>query len=194
MMNKIFYEHYVFLDELNTLLKKNLLKFKNLNIIVNIEQNDKKSLEKQNSIVQFAKKNKIPFLFKNSFQKCTKHNACGIFIDSKNKKITKPILLKKNFFIIGGAHNQLEYTQKLNQKCQLLMLSPLFFNEKYSKNRILNILKFNSKTIHWKANLCALGGINSETLKKVKLTKCVAIGFKKIISNSKIKKPAYNLM
>jgi hypothetical protein len=74
------------------------------------------------------------------------------------------------------------------------MLSPLFFNEKYSKNKILNILKFNNKTIHWKANLCALGGINSKTLKKVKLTKCVAIGFKKIISNSKIKKPAYNLL
>ena len=74
------------------------------------------------------------------------------------------------------------------------MLSPLFFNEKYSKNRILNILKFNNKTINWKINLCALGGINSKTLKKVKLTKSVAIGFKKTISNSKIKKPAYNLM
>jgi hypothetical protein len=74
------------------------------------------------------------------------------------------------------------------------MLSPLFFNEKYSKNKILNILKFNSKTIHWKVNLCALGGINSKTLNRVKLTKCEAIGFKKIISKSKIKKPAYNLM
>ena len=74
------------------------------------------------------------------------------------------------------------------------MFSPLFYNEKYSKNRILNILKFNSKTIHWKVNLGALGGINSKTLKKVKLTKSVAIGFKKIIPNSKIKKPAYNLM
>ena len=66
-MNKIFYKHYVFLDELNTLLKKKLLKFKNINIIINIEQNDKKNLQKQDSIVQFAKKNKIPFLFKNSF-------------------------------------------------------------------------------------------------------------------------------
>jgi thiamine-phosphate pyrophosphorylase len=103
-------------------------------------------------------------------------------------------LLKKNFYIIGGAHNQLEYTQKLKQNCHLLMLSPIFFNEKYSKNKILNILKFNNKTRHWKTNLCALGGINSKTLKKVKLTKCMAIGLKKIISKSKIKKPAYNLM
>jgi hypothetical protein len=39
-----------------------------------------------------------------------------------------------------------------------------------------------------------LGGINAETLKKVKLTKCRAIGFVKAIYNTKIKKPAYNLM
>jgi len=193
-MNKIFYKHYVFLEETNNLIKDNLVKFSNINIIIDINENTSKNLENQLTIIKFAKKNGIPFLIKNDFQKCVKYKANGVFISSDNKKITKPILLKKNFQIVGGAHNQLECTQKLNQKCYLLMLSPLFFNEKYSKNRILNILRFNSKTIHWKVNLCALGGINSKTLKKVKLTKSVAIGFKKIISNSKIKKPAYNLM
>ena len=194
MMNKVFYKHYVFLEEINNLIKDNLVKFSSINIIIDINDNTSKNLENQLSIIKFAKKNRIPFLIKNDFQKCVKYNANGVFISSDHKKITKPILLKKNFCIIGSAHNQLEYAQKYKQKCHLLMLSPLFFNEKYSKNRILNILKFNSKTIHWKTNLCALGGVNSETLKKVKLTKCVAIGFKKIISNSKIKKPAYKLM
>ena len=193
-MNKIFYKHYVFLEEINNFIKDNLVKFSNINIIIDINENNSKNLDNQLSIIKFAKKNKIPFLIKNDFQKSVKYKASGVFMSSDNKKITKPILLKKNFCIIGNAHNQLEYTQKLNQKCQLLMLSPLFFNEKYSKNRILNILKFNSKSMHWKINLCALGGINSKTLKKSKLTKCVAIAFKKIISNSKIKKPAYNLM
>jgi thiamine monophosphate synthase len=193
-MNKIFYKHYVFLEEINNLIKDNLVKFSNINIIIDINENNSKNLENQLSIIKFAKKNRIPFLIKNDFQKCAKYRANGVFISSDHKKITKPILLKKNFYIIGGAHNQLEYAQKLKQKCHLLMLSPLFFNEKYSKNRILNVLKFNSKTTRWKANLCALGGINSQTLKKVKLTKCVAIAFKKIICNSKIKKPAYNLM
>jgi thiamine-phosphate pyrophosphorylase len=194
MVNKIFYKHYVFLEEINNFIKDNLFKFSNINIITDINENNIKNLENQLSVIKFAKKNKIPFLIKNDFQKSIKYKASGVFMSSDNKKITKPILLKKNFCIIGSAHNQLEYTQKLNQKCQLLMLSPLFFNEKYSKDRILNILKFNSKSIHWKINLCALGGINSKTLKKVKLTKCVAIAFKKIISSSKIKKPAYNLM
>ena len=193
-MNKIFYKHYVFLEEINNFIKDNLVKFTNINIIIDTNENNSKNLENQLSIIKFAKKNRIPFLIKNDFQKCVKYKANGIFISSDHKKITKPILLKKNFYIIGSAHNQLEYAQKLKQKCHLLMLSPLFFNKKYSKNKILNILKFNSKTIHWKVNLCALGGINSKTLKKVKLTKSVAIGFKKIIPNSKIKKPAYNLM
>jgi thiamine-phosphate pyrophosphorylase len=194
MMNKIFYKHYVFLEEINNLIKDNLVKFSNINIIIDINENTSKNLENQLSIIKFAKKNRIPFLIKNDFQKSVKYKADGVFISSNHKKITKPILFKKNYYIVGSAHNQLEYAHKLKQKCHLLMLSPLFFNEKYSKNKILNILKFNSKTIHWKVNLCALGGINSKTLNRVKLTKCEAIGFKKIISKSKIKKPAYNLM
>jgi hypothetical protein len=84
--------------------------------------------------------------------------------------------------------------QKIKQKCHLLMLSPLFFNEKYSKNKILNISRFNHKALNWNIKLCALGGVDSKTLKKIKLTKCVAFGFKKFILDAKIKKPAYNLM
>ena len=194
MMKKIFYKHYVFLEEINNLIKENLVKFNNLNIIIDIDEKDKKWLENQFSIIKFAKKNKIPFLLKNDFQKCIKYNASGIFIDANYKKLTKPILLKKSFYIIGSIHNQLEYMQKIKQKCHLLMLSPLFFNEKYSKNKILNILRFNHKALNWNIKLCALGGINSKTLKKIKLTKCMAIGFKKFIFDTKIKKPAYNLM
>jgi thiamine monophosphate synthase len=194
MMKKIFYKHYVFLEEINNLIKENLVKFNNLNIIIDIDEKDKKGLENQFSIIKFAKKNKIPFLLKNDFQKCIKYNASGIFIDANYKKLTKPILLKKSFYIIGSIHNQLEYMQKIKQKCHLLMLSPLFFNEKYSKNKILNISRFNHKALNWNIKLCALGGINSKTLKKIKLTKCIAIGFKKFIFDPKIKKPAYNLM
>jgi thiamine monophosphate synthase len=194
MMKKIFYKHYVFLEEINNLIKENLVKFNNLNIIIDIDEKDKKGLENQFSIIKFAKKNKIPFLLKNDFQKCIKYNASGIFIDANYKKLTKPILLKKSFYIIGSIHNQLEYMQKIRQKCQMLMLSPLFFNEKYSKNKILNISRFNQMALNWNVKLCALGGINSKTLKKIRLTKCIAVGFKKFILDPKIKKPAYNLM
>ena len=143
MLNKIFYKHYVFLGEINHLIKENLLKFKNINIIVDINGIDKKSLNNENLIIRFAKKNKIPFFFKNNYQKCAKFKANGIFIESTNKNNIKPILLKKTFKIIGSAHNQSEYSKKLQQNCEILMFSPLFYNEKYSKNKILNTYKFN---------------------------------------------------
>jgi thiamine monophosphate synthase len=42
--------------------------------------------------------------------------------------------------------------------------------------------------------VCALGGINYENVKKIKLLNVKAIAFKKFIFDPKIKKPAYNLM
>ena len=67
-MNKMFYKHYVFLEEINNLIKGNLIKFNGINIIIDIDQNDNKRLENQLSIIKFAKDNRIPFLIKNDFQ------------------------------------------------------------------------------------------------------------------------------
>lgn len=108
-MNKSLYKHYVFLDEINDLIKENLIKLKNVSIIINDNQNDKRSLEVEKSIIEFAKKRKISFLLKNNFQKCIKYRANGIYIDSKNKKNVKPIGLYKNFKILGSVHSQLEF-------------------------------------------------------------------------------------
>ena len=167
MLNKIFYKHYVFLEEINDLIKENLLKFKDISIIIDMKSIDKKSLEDQKLIIKFSKKNKIPFFFKNNYQKCIKYKADGIYIDATNKNITRPILLKKTFKIIGSVHNQLEYKKKLKQNCQILMFSPLFYNEKYSQNEILDTNKFNLISLNWKIDLCALGGINIKTIKKI---------------------------
>jgi len=194
MQNEKIYKHYVFLDRFNKIVESNLLKFSNIIIIIDINQNDNKSLNEQSLIINFLKKYRIPFLIKNDYRKCQKYKADGIFIESINKKNIRPILLKKKFQIIGGAHNQLEYYQKYRQNCSVLMLSPLFENKKYTSNKILNILRFNIKSLHWNIKLCALGGINSNTIKKVKLTKCIATSFKSFIFDPKIKKPAYNLM
>lgn len=180
-MNKTFYKHYVFLEEINDLLERNLVKLNNVNIIIDINQGDKESLKKQHSIIKFAKRKKIPFLLKNNFQKSIKYNAHGIFLDSKNKKIIKPLLLKKDFKIIGSVHNQLEYAKKIKQGCKLIMLSPLFYNKKYSKYKILGVLKFNIISLNWKLTLCALGGVNIKTLGKINLTRVKALAFRKFI-------------
>jgi thiamine-phosphate pyrophosphorylase len=190
MNNKLLYKNYIFLEKINDLIKENMLKFSNISIIVDISHDKIKKSQNALAIINFARKNKIPFIIKNNYQECIKYKANGILIESQNKRNIKPLLLKRKFNIIGKAHNQLEYLQKVNQNCSLIMLSPLFFNEKYSKNKILNVLKFNNFVLKWKTKICALGGINLQTLKKIRLLKTTYLSFKNFIFEAKIKKPA----
>lgn len=191
--NKSF-KYYVFLEKINEIIRNNLLKFKSINVIIDIKNIKEISTKKTLLLIKFCKDNKIPFFLIDNYQLCTKYHSNGIFLSSRNKQKIKPLLLKKNFKILGSAHNQSEYFIKVKQGCQLVMLSPLFFNKKYSENKILNVLKFNLISQRWNKDLCALGGINEENIKKIKLTIANSIAFKRLIENPKIKKPAYNLM
>ena len=58
------------------------------------------------------------------------------------------------------------------------MLSPIFYNDKYSQNQILNPIKFNLMSLNWKAEICALGGISDENIRKIKITKIRTVGIK----------------
>ena len=181
-MKKNFYKHYVFLKEINKLIEEKINKFKNISIIINIDNNDKNSLKNENNIIKFAKKNKIPFLIKNNIKKCFKFNSTGIYIDTTNKKIIKTQLFKRKFIIIGTAHNQLEYYFKKRQNCKIIALSPIFHNPKFSINKILGISKFNLISLTWKTDLCALGGINESNIKKINITKASTIAFQRYIT------------
>ena len=182
MIDKIFYKHYVFLEQINKLIEENLLKFNDINIIINVNNNNKNSLDNEINIINFAKKNKIPFLFKNNIRKCIKYNSDGIFIDSINKETMKSTLFKKNFLIIGAAHNQLEYYFKKRQNCKIIALSPIFYNPKFSKNKTLGPTRFNLITQIWDTDLCALGGINKTNIKKLNITRASAIAFQRYIT------------
>jgi thiamine monophosphate synthase len=104
----------------------------------------------------------------------------GIFLSSNNKSIL-PTSIKNRLKIIGSAHNQKEYFIKKRQDCEMISLSPLFYNNKYSVNKILQPLKFNLITNNWKVKICALGGILETNKKKVQLTKATAIGIKRFV-------------
>jgi thiamine-phosphate pyrophosphorylase len=180
-MDNRLYKHYIFLDQINNSIKKKIEKINQVSIIIETNQNKSTNIINEISIIRFAKKNNIPFYLKNNFLKCIKNNANGIFIDSKTTTRIRPILLKKKFAIIGSAHNQLEYAQKISQHCSLIMLSPIFQNKKYTINAILNVVKFNCISLNWHVEICALGGLNSKNIRKIKLTKAKAIGFKSLI-------------
>ena len=165
------YEYYVFLEELNDIFKKNIRKFKNINIIININNINKSNLNKALTIIKFSRACKIPFYIINNYQMCIKYGAKGIFLSSNNKQLKRPLQLKKDFKTIGSVHNQLEYYKKKEQLCKKIIVSPLFYNSKYSINKILGINKFNLLTNGWKEKICALGGVSASNIKRLRMTK-----------------------
>ena len=76
--------------------------------------------------------------------------------------------LKKNFAILGSAHNLKEMRIKEKQNVDLIFLSSIF---KKNKN-YLGLYKFiNLKKITNK-NIIALGGVNIKNAKLISLTNC----------------------
>jgi thiamine monophosphate synthase len=82
---------------------------------------------------------------------------------------------------MGSAHNQLEYYFKKMQQCRTVTLSPLFFNPKYSVNKILGVVKFNLISKMWNISLCALGGIAEKNINKINLTRATSVAFHRFI-------------
>ena len=183
IINKL--KKYIFIKDLNEEIKKNIKKLSNVEIIINNIDFNEISLRHFFGIQSFCKKNKIPFYIINNYKIALKYKAQGIFISSNNKRmILKPFLSQK-FKIIGSAHNQLEYFFKKRQQCKMITLSPIFFNAKYSKNKILNPIKFNLISKNWNTTLCALGGILDKNIKKINLTKVSSIAFQRLIFGAK---------
>ena len=170
-------DYYIFIEELNEIIIQNIIRLKRkkliLNIIISIKNSDK--------IIKFAKANKIHFFVIDDVKYAIKNNASGVFLTSKNKRLRSNIKEATKLMVIGSAHNQLEYYIKKNQNCTTVMLSPIFFNKKYSHNKILNPIKFNLITLDWKTSVCALGGVNLMNLKRINVTRSKSIGIKTLI-------------
>jgi thiamine-phosphate pyrophosphorylase len=178
---------YFFIDSLDEIIKKNIKNFKKLSFIYKSNSINDINHTNIKTIKNFCKKNKIPFFISDNFKLAKKYEAEGIFLSSSYKKIGN-IVLKKNFKIIGTAHNQLEYSLKNKQSCEMIMLSPLFYNKKYSQNKILNVCKFNLMSMGWDKRICALGGISLNNLKKLNMTRSSAVGFVSLMKENNQKK------
>jgi thiamine-phosphate pyrophosphorylase len=176
------YKYYIFVNELNETIKKNTLKISKPNLVLNFEIFNKSSLILAKNIIKFCKNHNIPFYILNDVKIAKQLNANGIFISATNKKIGLSLFNSIKFKLIGSAHNQLEYFIKKKQGCKTIMLSPIFYNKKYSVNKILNPVKFNLMSLDWKIDLCALGGLSEENIGKIKMTKAQAVGIKSLVN------------
>ena len=119
-------------------------------------------------IKKYCKKKGIKFYLSNNIKLAIKLNLDGAYIPSFNKS-TKHLAFsyKRNFDIVGSAHNLKEIKTKEKQKVNKIFLSSLF---KKNKN-FLGINKFKLLSKLTNKKIVVLGGISKENLKKLNILK-----------------------
>ena len=126
----------------------------------------------QNLIIKiknYCKKRGNIFLLSNNIKLAIRLDLDGAYIPSFNKdKKHLSYSFKKNFIILGSAHNVYEIRTKELQNIKAICISSIF---KKNKN-YLGVYKFKLLSLLTKRPLIALGGISGTNLKKLSLTRC----------------------
>ena len=125
------------------------------------------------SIQRFCKTNKRNFYLSNNIKLALRLRLNGVYIPSFNRSLNfaSKYSLPGCFEIIGSAHNLSQIRIKKLQRCTKIFLSPIFKSKKNQK--FLSTIKFNLMTMSKNVDFIALGGINENNYKKLKLTNVV---------------------
>ena len=117
-------------------------------------------------IRNYCKKKRVKFYMSNNIKLAIKLNLDGAYIPSFNKS-TKHLAYsyKKDFNIVGSAHNLKEIRIKENQNVKKIFLSSLF----KKNNNYLGINRFKILAKLTKKNIVSLGGISKNNQKKLSL-------------------------
>ena len=117
-------------------------------------------------IKKYCRKKSIKFYLSNNIKLAIKLNLDGAYIPAFNKSLKHlAYSYKKNFKIIGSAHNLKEIRTKEIQNVEKIFLSSLF---KKNKN-FLGINKFRLLSKITKKDIVMLGGISNKNKKKLSL-------------------------
>ena len=158
---------------------------------INIVFRDYSKKKKLNEILKtktFCKKKGFKLYLANNLKLAVRLGLDGMYLPAFNQcEKYHNLSIYKNFQIIGSAHNIKEIKIKEGQNCEKIFISPIFKTKKNKK--FLGTVKFNLLAKNTKRKIISLGGINTENLKKIRLTKS-----KGIASISWIKKNGLNLI
>ena len=158
---------YYFINELDT----NTIKKCDHNTAIIYRNYNSKIIDilKILNLKNYLKKRKNKFLLSNNIKLALKLGLDGAYIPSFNKSFDHlNYSLKKNFEIIGSAHNISEIRIKEIQKVKKIFISSLFkMNENY-----LGINKFKLLSSLTIKQIVALGGLSKKNIKKLKLVNC----------------------
>ena len=155
----------------------NFISTYNKNHIKNIEKStsiifrnyqDKLDLKKFKKLKNFCKSSNRRLFLANNTKLALSLKLDGVYVPSFNKNINLLSLKnKKDFLILGSAHNIKEIRQKERQGVDIIFLSPVF-NVLKSK-KYLDIIKFNLLSQATNKKIIALGGFNNSNIKKLKM-------------------------
>ena len=142
-------------DKLTAIIYRNYTAIVDLNTITEIKN--------------YCKKKNYKFLLSNNIKLAIKLNLDGVYIPSFNKNLRHlSYSFRKNFLIIGSAHNNKEIKIKEIQGVSAIFLSSIF---KKNKN-FLGVNKFKLLSKKTDRKIIALGGISEKNFKQLKLVNC----------------------
>ena len=161
MIRKYYFINKFDTNNINKQDKQTIIIFRNYS-------SDSQNEELINKIKKYCKKKSLKFYLSNNVKLAIKLNLDGAYIPAFNKSFKHlTYSLKKNFKIIGSAHNLGEIRIKELQKVDKIFLSSLF---KKNKN-FLGINKFKLLTKLTEKKIVALGGISKKNKRKLAILK-----------------------
>tara|TARA_B100001758_G_C18372394_1_gene592166 strand:- start:131 stop:658 length:528 start_codon:yes stop_codon:yes gene_type:complete len=162
-MHKNLPKQYYFIKKFD---KKNLENQSKKTAIIYRNYSKKINKDEILKIKKFCSKKKLRFFLSNNFKLAVKLDLNGAYIPSFNKSFNHlSFNIKKNFIILGSAHNIKEIRIKELQKVDAIFLSSIF----KKNNSFLSLLKFLNLITVTKKKIIALGGISKKNRKKINM-------------------------
>jgi len=167
MHNKILNKYY-FINKFN---QSHIDKQDKETTIIYRNYSNKIDLKELLLLKNYCKKKGNKFFLSNNIKLALNLNLDGAYIPSFNRSFRHlSFSYRKNFIILGSAHNLNEMRAKELQGVSIIFLSSIF---KKNKN-YLGINKFKSLSILSNKPIVALGGISGDNLKRLALTDCLS--------------------
>ncbi|MDA9709168.1 thiamine phosphate synthase [Candidatus Pelagibacter sp.] len=160
-MHNKFLKKYYFINKFN---KNHLEKLDNRVHIIYRNYKNPLNIKILINLRNFCKKKGVKLYLSNNFKLALKLRMDGVYLPSFNKSTRYNCFkFRKNFDVIGSAHNVMELNTKIRQRVENIFIAPVF-KKKTNKLGIYGFLKLRNFT---NKNLIILGGVTEEKMNMI---------------------------
>ena len=160
-MHNKFLKKYYFINKFN---KNHLEKLDNRVHIIYRNYKNPVNTNKLINLRNFCRKRGIKLYLSNNFKLALMLRLDGVYLPSFNKNISfNCYRFRKNFDIIGSAHNLTEINTKIKQRVESIFIAPVF-KKKKKRLGIYGFLKLRDFT---NKKLVILGGVSEEKINMI---------------------------